>query len=64
MKSLNVTWYNGSSIIDVAALGKRGYQGFCDYSTKDLILKSVMMGGEGVKKYQVLHDVIYGRPLS
>jgi hypothetical protein len=39
----------GSSIIDVTALGGMGYQGFCDYSAKALVLKSVTMG-EGVSK--------------
>ncbi len=39
-----------------------GYQGFCDNSTKALLLKSVKMGGGGVKSYQKLCDVIYGQP--
>ncbi len=34
----------GPSITDVAALGGRGYQGFCDNSIKALLLKSVTMG--------------------
>ena len=55
------TW--GSSINDVTVLGGRGYQGFCDDSTKALVLKSVTMGGGGVKNYQKLRDVIYGRTL-
>jgi hypothetical protein len=38
----------------------RGYQGFCDNSTRALLLKNVMMGREGVKNYQKLRDVIYG----
>ncbi len=38
----------------------RGYQGFCDDSTKALVIKSATMG-EGVSKnYQLLRDVIYG----
>ena len=45
-------------------LGGRGYQGFCDDSTKALVLKSVTMGGGGVKNYQKLCDVIYGQPLN
>ena len=55
--------YSGLSINDVIASGGRGYQGFCDHSTKALVLKSVMMGRGGVKNYQKLHDVIYERPL-
>jgi hypothetical protein len=42
----------------------RGYQGFCDNSTKALVLKSATMWGGGVKIYQKLRDVIYGRPLA
>jgi hypothetical protein len=53
----------GSSINDVTVLGGRGYQGFCDDSTKALVLKSVTIGGGGVKNYQKIRDVIYGRPL-
>ena len=34
---------------DVTVLWGRGYQGFCDDSTKALVLKSVTMG-EGVSK--------------
>ncbi len=36
-------------------------QGFCDSSTKALVIKSVTMG-EGVKNCPKLRDVIYGRP--
>jgi hypothetical protein len=43
----------GSSINDVTALGGRG---FCDDSTKALVMKSVAMG-EGMSKI-----IIYGRP--
>ncbi len=32
-------------IIDITALGRRGYQGFCDNSTKALLLKSVTRRG-------------------
>jgi hypothetical protein len=39
----------GPSINDVTARQGRGYQGFCDNSTKALLLKSVTMG-EGYKK--------------
>ncbi len=53
----------GPSINDVTALGGRGYKGFCDNSTKALVLKSVTMGGASVINYQKLRDVIYGRPL-
>ncbi len=55
--------HKGSSINEVTALGGRGYQGFCDNSTKALVIKSVTMGGGGVKNYQILRDVIYGRHL-
>ncbi len=54
----------GSSINDDMAGGGRGYQWFCDDITKALVMKSVTMGGGGVKKYQILRDVIYGRPLN
>ncbi len=50
-------------MIDVAALGGRGYQGFCDDSTKALVTKSVTMGEGGVISYQILRDVIYERYL-
>ncbi len=40
----------GTFIIDVQALGGRGYQGFCDNSTKALLLKSVKMGGRRRQK--------------
>ncbi len=53
----------GPSINDVTALGGRGYQGFCDNSTYAFVLKSVTMGGGGVKNYLKQRDVIYGRPL-
>ncbi len=53
----------GSSINDVTALGGRECQGFCDNSTKPLVMKSVTMGGGGVKNDPNLRDVIYGRPL-
>jgi hypothetical protein len=52
----------GPSINDVTALGGRGYQGFCNNSTKALLIKTVMMGGGGVKNYQKLRDVIFERP--
>ena len=39
----------GPSINDATVLGGRGYQGFCDNSTKALVLKTVTMG-EGVSK--------------
>jgi hypothetical protein len=51
----------GQSINDVTALEGRGYQGFCDNSTNALLLNSLTMGGGGVKNYQKLRDVIYGR---
>ncbi len=52
----------GSSINDVTALGGREYLGFCEDSTKALVIKSVTKGGGGVKNYQILREVIYGRP--
>ncbi len=54
----------GPSINDVTALGGRGYRGFCDNSSKALLIKSVTMRGGGVKNYEKLRDVIYGRPLN
>jgi hypothetical protein len=38
----------------------RGCQGFCDNSTRALVMKSVMMGEVGVKNNPNLRDVIYG----
>ena len=38
-------------------------RGFCDDSTKALVIKSVTMGGDGVKNYQTLRDIVYGWPL-
>ncbi len=61
-KKQNLPLPLGASINDVTALGGRGYEGFCDNSIKAL-LKSVTTGGRGVKNYQKLRDVIYGRPL-
>ncbi len=52
----------GSSINDVTVLEGRDNQRFCDDSTEALVLKSVTMGVGGVKKYQILRDVIYGTP--
>ncbi len=46
------------------ALGGRGCQGFCDNITNALVMKSVTMGGGGVKNNSNLHDVIYGWPLK
>ena len=37
----------GSSINDVKTLGGSGYQGFCDDSTKALVIKRVTMRGGG-----------------
>ena len=56
-------WAKGPSINEVTVLGGRRYQGFCDYSNKALVLKTVTERGRGVKNYQKLRDVIYGRPL-
>ncbi len=54
----------GPFINDVAALGGRGYQWFCDNSVKALLLKSVTMGGRGVKNLnKKLRDVFYERTL-
>ena len=46
---------------DVTVLG-RGGQGFCDNSTKALVIKR-MATGERVKKCPKLRDVIYEKPL-
>ena len=54
----------GSSINDVTAYGGRGYQGFCDGSTRALLVKCVTIGGGGVKNCAKLLDIIYGRPLT
>ncbi len=35
-----------------------------DFVTSALLIKSVPMGGGGVKNYQILHDVINSRSLS
>ncbi len=43
-----------SSINDVTALGGRASQGFCDNSTKALLIESV----RGVKNYQLSSGVI------
>ena len=56
----------GSYINDVTVSGEEG-QGFCDDTTKALVIKSVMRGGDGqggVKNYPKWRDVIYGRPRS
>ena len=60
MSGYGANGLQGSSINDVTAQGGRGYQGFCDNSTKVLLLKSVTMAGGGVKIYPKLRDVIYG----
>ncbi len=52
----------GPSINDVTALVGGGIKDF--NSTKAFLLKSVRIGGEGVKNYQKLRDVIYGRSLK
>lgn len=44
--------------------GGWGYQGYCDNSIEALVLRSVTIGGGGVKKYQKHRDVIYVRPLK
>ena len=38
--------------------GVREYQGFCDNSTKAIVLKGVTMGGGGVKNNPKFRDVI------
>jgi hypothetical protein len=53
--------FKGPSINDVTAL--RG-GGINDFVTTALLLKSVPMGGGGVKNYQKQRDVIYVQPLS
>ncbi len=40
-----------------------GYQGFCDDSNKFLLLKSVTLGGKGIKKDPKLRDAFHGWPL-
>ncbi len=45
------------------SLRGEGYLGFCDNSTKALLLKRVTIGKGGVKSYQKLCDVIHGQPL-
>ncbi len=44
--------------------GGGGIKEFVTTVLKVLLIKSVTMGGGGVKNYQKLRDVIYGRPLS
>ena len=44
-------------------LGGRGGQGFCGGSSKALVIKSVSMGGWGIKLCPKLRDIIYGRPI-
>ena len=52
----------GSSISDVIAFGGRGGQGFCDDSTKTLVIKSVTLGGGRFKnKPKKISDIIYGQ---
>ncbi len=41
-----------------------GVSSLCDDNNKAFVQKSLTMGGGGVKKYQILRDAIYGRPLS
>ncbi len=43
--------------------GIRG-KGFCEDSTKALVIKSVTKGVGVVKNYQILCDISYGRPLK
>jgi hypothetical protein len=40
----------GPSINNVTALGGRGYQGFCDYSTKALLIKKRDDGERGCQE--------------
>ena len=49
----------GSSINDVIILGVV-VQGFCDDSTKALVIECVPMG-KGVQNCPKLRDIIYGR---
>ena len=49
----------GSSINDATVLGGRD-RGFCDDTTKALVIKSVTMEGECAKTCPKLCDVIYG----
>jgi hypothetical protein len=52
----------GSSINDFTVLGGGG-QGFCDKSTKALVIENFTRGRGGVEKCSKLRDVRYGRPL-
>ncbi len=52
----------GSSINDVTALGGEGINDFVTIELKPCN-KTRDDGGRGVKNYQILRDVIYGRPL-
>ena len=54
----------GSSINDVK---EEGGKGFCDDSSKALVIKQVTMGGDGgggINNSPKLCGVIYGRPLN
>ena len=42
----------GSSIYDVTVIGGGG-QGFCDNSTKTLVIKRVTIGGGGQKLFKI-----------
>ncbi len=65
-KSVNLFYFNlylkGPSINDVTALGVGGIKDFVTTVLK-LLLKCVTFGEVGVKNYQKLCDVIYGRPV-
>ncbi len=50
--------YKGSTL----DLRGRGYQGLCDNSTIALVIKSVTMGGEGVKNYHYCVTSFMGDP--
>ncbi len=53
-----------SSINDVTALRGGVSRIVWQQYTKALVLKSVTMGKGGVKNFQKLYDIIYGRPLT
>ncbi len=58
----NLRMRNRQGVVHIWRHGLKGYQGFCDNSTKALVLKCVTMGDRGVKNDQKLRDAIYGRP--
>ena len=60
----NLKVVRGPSIYDVRCKGGRGGSAKSDFISKGSLIKHLMRGGGGVKKYQKSYDVIYGRPLT